>query len=375
MQDASRLSLAQEVKTMLTIARNPETPTTLADDRWQAVVNRDRGRDGEFVFAVSTTGVYCRPSCPARRPRPENVSFFADPVAAERAGFRACRRCRPKAAASAQEELVARATTWLDAHVEERVTLPRLAMALGVSPGHLQRTFTQVTGVSPRMYAAARRLESAKSRLREGADVTSALYASGYGSSSRFYAQARSALGMTPTSYKRGGEGMTMNYATAGSPIGQILVAATERGICAVSIGEDPAALEQSLTAEYPRATIRRDDDALRPYVDSVLAHLRDRTSLAALPLDLVGTPFQRAVWQVLRAIPAGERRTYGQIAATLGNPKGARAVARACASNPAALVIPCHRVVRGDGHSGGYRWGAERKQALLANEGDGVIG
>jgi AraC family transcriptional regulator, regulatory protein of adaptative response / methylated-DNA-[protein]-cysteine methyltransferase len=265
---------------------------------------------------------------------------------------------------------VARAITWLDAHVKERVTLPRLAAALGVSPGHLQRTFTRVTGVSPRMYAAARRLESAKARLRDGADVTSALHASGYGSSSRFYAQARSALGMTPTSYRRGGEGMTMNYATADSSIGRLLVAATERGICAVSIGEDDAALEQSLTAEYPRATIRRDDDALRPYVDSIVAHLRDRTPLTALPLDVVGTPFQHDVWRALRTIPAGERRTYGQIAATLGNPQGARAVARACAANPAALVIPCHRVVRSDGGSGGYRWGAERKQAILANEG-----
>ena len=355
---------------MITIARAQEMPTVHADDRWQAVLNRDRGHDGEFVFAVSTTGIYCRPSCPARRPRRENVSFFADPATAERAGFRACHRCRPKAIASSQEELVGRATTWLDAHIEERVTLPRLAAALGVSPGHLQRTFTRVTGVSPRMYAAARRLELAKSRLRDGADVTSALYASGYGSSSRFYAQARSALGMMPTSYKRGGEGMTMNYATTGSPIGQILVAATERGICAVSIGEDDAALEQSLTAEYPRATIRRDDDALRPYVDSVLTYLRDRTSLGALPLDVVGTPFQYEVWQALQTIPTGERRTYGQIAATLGHPKGARAVARACAANPVALVIPCHRVVRSDGGSGGYRWGAERKQALLANEG-----
>ena len=355
---------------MVTIARTQKTPTALADDRWQAVMKRDRGRDREFVFAVSTTGIYCRPSCPARRPRPENVSFFADPAAAERAGFRACRRCRPKAIASSQEELVARATAWLDDHIEERVTLPRLAAMLGVSPGHLQRTFTRVIGVSPRMYAAARRLELTKTRLRDGADVTSAFHASGYGSSSRFYAQARSALGMTPTSYKRGGEGMTMNYATADSPLGTVLVAATERGICAVSIGEDEAALEQALTAEYPRATIRRDDDALRPYVDSIVDHLRHQTTLGALPLDVVGTPFQHQVWQALRTIPVGERRTYGQIAATVGNPNGARAVARACAANPAALIIPCHRVVRGDGGSGGYRWGAERKEAILANEG-----
>jgi AraC family transcriptional regulator of adaptative response/methylated-DNA-[protein]-cysteine methyltransferase len=355
---------------MVAIAKTQETPTALADDRWQAVMRRDRGRDREFVFAVSTTGIYCRPSCPARRPRRENVRFFADPAAAERAGFRACRRCRPKAVASAREELVARATAWLDAHIEERVTLPRLAAVLGVSPGHLQRTFTQVIGVSPRMYAAARRLELTKTRLRDGADVTSAFHASGYGSSSRFYAQARSALGMTPTSYKRGGEGMTMSYATADSPLGQILVAATDRGICAVSIGEDDAALEQALTAEYSRATIRRDDDALRPYVDSIVSHLRDRTSLSALPLDVVGTPFQHQVWQALRTIPVGERRTYGQIAATVGNPNGARAVARACAANPAALVIPCHRVVRGDGGAGGYRWGVEQKAAILANEG-----
>src|ERR687898_2607067 len=330
MQGASRLLLAQEVQTMVTIARTQEPPTALADNRWQAVVDRDRGLDGEFFFAVSTTGIYCRPSCPARRPRPEHVRFFADSAAAERAGFRACRRCRPKSGLSPHEELVARATTWLDAHIEERVTLPRLASALGVSPGHLQRTFTRVTGVSPRIYAAARRLEAAKSRLRDGADVTSALYASGYGSSSRFYAQVRSALGMTPTSYKRGGEGMTMTYTTTGTPIGRVLVAATERGICAVSLGEEDAALERSLSAEYPRATIRRDDDAVQPYVDSVLAHLRDRTPLTALPLDVVGTPFQHEVWRALRATPAGERRTYRQVAATLGNPKASRAVASA---------------------------------------------
>ena len=220
---------------------NQETPTTLADDRWQAVVNRDRGRDGEFVFAVSTTGIYCRPSCPARRPRPENVRFFADSAAAERAGFRACRRCRPKSGLSPHEELVARAAAWLDAHVEERVTLPRLAAALGVSPGHLQRTFTGHRGIATDVRGSAP-IGISKVTTADGADVTSALHAAGYGSSSRFYAQARSALGMTPTSYTRGGEGMTMTYATTGSPIGRVLVAATERGICAVSLGEDDGA-------------------------------------------------------------------------------------------------------------------------------------
>ena len=357
---------------MLMISSNQETPETFADDRWQAVLDRDHARDGEFVFAVSTTGIYCRPSCPARRPRRENVSFFADFAAAEQAGFRACRRCQPRAGATPAEALVNRATAWLDAHLDERVTLPRLAAAIGVSPGHLQRTFTRITGVSPRTYVAARRLESAKSRLRNGADVTSALHAAGYGSSSRFYDQARSSLGMTPTSYKKGGEGMTLQFATADSPIGRVLVAATERGICAVSIGEDDAALEASLTTEYPRATIERDDDAVRPYLNSVLNHLSNRTPLNVLPLDVPGTPFQRQVWQTLQTIPAGERRTYAEVAAAVGKPKAARAVASACAANPAALVIPCHRVVRSDGGNGGYRWGAERKRALLANEGGG---
>ncbi len=352
---------------------NPDIATILNDDRWQAVQRRDRTRDGEFVFAVSSTGIYCRPSCPARRPNPENVRFFGDPAAAERAGFRACRRCRPRAERTAQEELVARATAWLDAHLHERVTLPRLADELGVSAGYLQRTFTRLAGVSPRAYAAARRLERAKSQMRAGADVTSALYAAGYGSSSRFYDQARDQLGMTPSSYRRGGAGMTIRYATAESPAGRLLVAETERGICAVSIGEEDEALEAALTTEYPRATIQRDEDAVRPSLVTVLEHLelhvRDRRTLVAMPLDVAGTPFQREVWQALREIPEGERRTYGQVAASIGKPGAVRAVASACASNPAALVIPCHRVVRADGDLGGYRWGRERKQALLASE------
>ena len=362
---------------MLSIARTRNAGQVRMgdDDRWQAVQSRDTSNDGAFVYAVRSTGIYCRPSCPARRPRPENVSFFADAAAAERAGFRACRRCRPQAEATPGEELVARATAWLDTHIEERVTLPRLAAALGVSRGHLQRTFTRVTGVSPRAYAAARRLELAKSHLRDGDDVTSALHAAGYGSSSRFYDQARTSLGMSPMSYKKGGEGVSMHFATADSSVGRVLVAATERGICAISIGEDDAALELSLTAEYPRATIQRDDDALRPHLDSVLNHLSNRTSIAMLPLDVGGTPFQRRVWQALQAIPAGERRTYAEVAAAVGHPKAARAVAGACAANPAALVIPCHRVVRSDGGIGGYRWGVKRKQALLATEGDRVRG
>jgi AraC family transcriptional regulator of adaptative response/methylated-DNA-[protein]-cysteine methyltransferase len=266
--------------------------------------------------------------------------------------------------------MIARATAWLDEHIEERVTLSRIAAAVGVSPAHLQRTFTAVIGVSPRQYVAARRLEGAKAHLRNGNDVTTALYAAGYGSSSRFYQQARDALGMSPASYRRGGDGVAIRYTIAESALGRVLVAATDRGICAVSFGDDDGTLEDALKTEYPRATIRRDDEAMRPYLGAVLAQSAGETATFVLPIDVPGTPFQRQVWETLRAIPRGERRTYGEIAAELGNPKAARAVARACATNPAAVVIPCHRVVRGDGEAGGYRWGMERKEALLASEG-----
>jgi AraC family transcriptional regulator of adaptative response/methylated-DNA-[protein]-cysteine methyltransferase len=352
-----------------------DTSTMTDDDRWQAVVRSDRNRDGQFVLGVRTTGIYCRPSCSAKLPKRENVRFFADPNAAERAGFRPCRRCDPRADLAPREAMIARATAWLDDHLEERVTLARLAAAVGVSPAHLQRTFTQVTGVSPRQYIASQRLAGAKSRLRHGDDVTTALHASGYGSSSRFYEQARGALGMTPVSYQRGGAGATIRFATGATRVGRVLVAVTERGLCAVSIGDDDATLEAALREEYPRATIVRDDDLAQPYLTAVAAYLRDRTTLAALPVDIAATQFQNQVWAAIRAIPPGECRTYGEIAETVGRPGAARAVASACAANPLALIIPCHRVVRSDGAAGGYRWGAHRKTALLAYEGDGVMG
>jgi AraC family transcriptional regulator of adaptative response/methylated-DNA-[protein]-cysteine methyltransferase len=345
---------------------NFETMTN--DGRWQAVVSRDPSQDGAFVYAVRSTGIYCRPSCKARRPRPENVRFFDGPAAAERAGFRACLRCRPRSATTPQEELVSRATAWLDAHSDERATLMELAVTLGVSPGHLQRTFTRLIGVSPRAYAAAKRLEATKSNMRDGADVTTALHRAGYGSSSRFYDQSRDTLGMAPATYRNGGAGMSIAYATGDSPVGRVLVATTERGICSVSIGEDDETLASALAAEFPRATIRRDE-AAGSLVSAVIDFLQDRKPLPAVTLDVAGTPFQRRVWSELQTIPAGERRTYGQIAEQLGSPGAARAVASACAANRAAVVIPCHRVVRADGQEGGYRWGAGRKRALLVSE------
>jgi AraC family transcriptional regulator of adaptative response/methylated-DNA-[protein]-cysteine methyltransferase len=344
--------------------------TIALDDRWQAVATRDRSRDGEFVFGVRTTVIYCRPSCPARRPRPEHVRFFSSAESAERAGFRPCRRCQPRAAVAPRDALVASALAWLDAHAEERVTLSTLAAALEVSPGHLQRMFTAVVGVSPRQYAAARRLEATKTRLRQGATVTSALHEAGYGSSSRFYADARSALGMTPTAYKSGGAGLTISYAMGQSPLGRVLVAATARGVCAVSLGADDTALLAALAHEYPRAAIQQDEQAVAPWLHAILAHLRHRSPLPALPLDVQGSPFQRRVWQALQAIPVGQTRSYAEIANAIGNPKAVRAVARACAANPVSLVIPCHRVLRADGALGGYRWGTDRKRALLATEG-----
>lgn len=351
-----------ESHTLETMLCNDET-------RWDAIQRRDRSKDGVFVFAVSTTGIYCRPSCPARRPRPENVRYFGDPGSAERAGFRACRRCQPRNALTQKETLVARATAWIEAHLDERITLDRLAGELGVSVGHLQRTFTQQMWVSPRAYAAALRLERAKAELRAGANVTSALFAAGFESSSRFYAEARDSLGMPPTAYRRGGAGMAIRYTLAESPLGRLLVAATAQGICAVTFAGDDASLEEALRREYPHAMIEQDDDAMRDVLAAVLEHLESRSAAPSLALDLPGTAFQRRVWQALQAIPAGERRTYGEVAALIGQPTAARAVASACAANPTAVLIPCHRVVRGDGQPGGYRWGAERKIALLAAE------
>jgi len=338
--------------------------------RWRAVLERDRRGDGRFVFAVRSTGIYCRPSCPARRPRRSQVAFFDRPDAAEQAGFRACRRCRPREAGAAdpQAALVRRVCRLIDEGGEEGWRLPALAEAAGVSPRRLMRTFKQALGVSPRQYAEARRLAAFKRRLKKGDSVTTALYDVGFGSSSRLYEDVQGRLGMTPSTYRRGGRGLSLRYTIAASPLGRLLVAATERGIAAVSLGASEAALEAALRAEYPAATVERDDLTLAPRVRAVLDRLAGSGG-PELPLDINATAFQWRVWQELLRIPAGATRSYGEVARALGRPSAARAVARACASNPVALVIPCHRVVAGDGSLGGYRWGAERKKRLLERE------
>ncbi|HEX2252772.1 MAG TPA: bifunctional DNA-binding transcriptional regulator/O6-methylguanine-DNA methyltransferase Ada [Thermoanaerobaculia bacterium] len=345
-----------------------------AEAAWRAVAARDAASDGRFVFAVTTTGIYCRPSCPARRPLRSNVCFFADPAAAEAAGFRACRRCRPAGERpDPARRLAEAARDHLEEHLDETVPLARLAEAVGASPWHLQRTFRRVFGQSPQSYVNARRLERVRATLREEKDVTTALYEAGFTSARQLYAQSDARLGMTPGTWRRGGRGARVAFATAPSPVGRVLVAATERGLCSVLLGDDDEALQAALRRELPEAEIGPGGAALRAWVDEVLRRVAGEAPTADLPLDPPraggGTDFQRRVWQALTEIPRGETRSYSEVAAGLGRPRAARAVARACATNPLAVVVPCHRVVPASGGPGGYRWGAERKGRLLAGE------
>lgn len=342
-----------------------------SDRMWQAVAAKDSRFDGQFVFAVSSTRVYCRPSCPSRPPRRENVTFFELPDAAEQAGFRACLRCEPRRArvVDSRVELVQRVCRFLEASQTEKVKLADLAADAGVSTFHLQRTFKRVMGISPRQYLTARRFGNFKTLVREGEPVTQALYDSGFNSSSRLYEHAPEELGMTPATYGRGGRGIEISYTIAASPLGRLLVAVTERGVCAVRMADTDAELEKDLRAEFPAATIRRDEATLRDPVEKILNHLTNKEPQLDLPLDIRSTAFQRQVWEKLRTIPYGQTVSYGDVAKSLGKPGAVRAVGRACATNPVALVIPCHRVVREDQSLGGYRWGLDRKQKLLDQE------
>ncbi len=323
------------------------------------------------LYGVRTTGIYCRPSCPSRKPRPENVVHFDTPAEAERAGYRACKRCKPRDAAAPADpwiDKVRRACVYL-ANVDGHPSLAALAARIGGSPSHLQRNFTRIVGVSPREFAEARRLEKVRGRLRAGGDVTTAVVDAGFGSSSRFYAGAREKLGMTPTAYKKGAEGQRIRYAIEPSPVDFILVAATPLGVCRIAMGASKDALVRELAREFPKAAIKEDARGVGKWTKQILAHLNGRRPHLDLPLDIQATAFQRMVWDALREIPRGETRTYAAIAKGIGRPRAVRAVARACAANPVAVVIPCHRVVPGAGGAGGYRWGAKRKAALLAGE------
>lgn len=342
---------------------------------WQAVETRDARFDGVFVYGVRSTGVYCKPSCPSRRPRRDKVALFHAREEAEGAGFRACLRCKPREAATPdpRTELVLRVCRRIEECEGVAPSLEELGAEACVSPHHLQRTFKSLTGITPRQYAAALRLRLFKSRVKEGVDVTAAMYDAGYGSSSRLYEQASERLGMTPATYRRKGKGMNITYAIADSHLGRILVAATERGVCSVQLGDGDEELEAALAAEYPAANISRDETRLGNVVEGLLRHLEGSQPDIRLRLDLQATAFQLRVWDELRRIPYGSTRSYAEVAEAIGQPTATRAVARACATNPVALVTPCHRVVRTGGELGGYRWGVGRKKRLLEQERTGA--
>ena len=343
---------------------------TTADRRWQAVLDRNRSLDGTFVFGVTSTGVFCRPSCPAKRPRRENVRFFAHATAAEHAGYRACLRCRPKAVdGNPQAALVRAVCRYIEQHIEDRLTLSLLARVFRRSPFHLQRTFKSVLGVSPKAYIDACRLRQVKQNLQAGHSVTTSLYAAGYGSSSRLYERTATQLGMTPEKYSRGAVATVVRFTIASSPLGRMLIAATDRGICAIQFAHSDDELQRGLMREFPFAVRRRDDAALAEWKTSLARLIEGKEVPDSLPLDIRATAFQRRVWEYLQRIPRGETRSYSAVAKKIGMPKATRAVARACATNPVAVAIPCHRVVREDGNLGGYRWGVERKEQLLEME------
>ena len=339
--------------------------------QWEAVLTRDARSDGRFVYAVRSTGIYCRPSCPSRRPKRESVEFYGGPDAAEIAGFRECRRCRPRAGAPPAPGLehVRKAATYIAAHADAPITLSRLARHVGTSPFHLQRTFSRLLGISPRAYQDALRAQRFRSDLRRGKPLTGAIYDAGYGSSSRVYEGRQIGTGMTPAEYRRGAEGATIAFTIVDSSLGRMLVAGTDKGLCSIKLGDRDAALEQDLRSEYPSAEIRREKGAFADWVRALVVHLDGRMPRLDLPIDVQATAFQWKVWRYLQSIPYGETRTYSGIAKDLGHPSATRAVARACAANRVCLVIPCHRVVSKGGGLGGYRWGVDRKRRLLQKE------
>ena len=343
-------------------------PPQAAERFWQATLHRDSRADGSFVFAVRSTNIYCRPSCPARRPLRRNTLFFRTAEDAETQGFRPCRRCRPKNQDSAAV-LVKQTAATIASAAEDSVRLGSLARQLHASPATLRRAFRRVTGLSPKEFEQALRLEKFKKLLREGTTVTDALYACGYGSSSRLYEKTNAHLGMTPASYRKGGEGMRIGYTIANSSLGKVLVGATDRGVSAVYLGEKESSLVAALHKEYPKAELARANGESDAWLKEILSRVEGSAPRVDLPLDVKATAFQRRVWQELQKIPRGTTRSYAQVARAVGKPGSVRAVARAIATNPTSVVVPCHRVIRTDGSLAGYRWGIQRKQKLLERE------
>lgn len=345
------------------------------DQRWTAIQNRDATLDGEFFYGVMTTGVYCRPSCASRRPLRKNVRFFDTTAEAEKAGLRPCKRCRPKAHTSANvlNQVVHELARQIDAQPEQKISLEQLAQRAGYSPFHLQRSFKAIMGSSPKEYQTAARVRMLKQELRNEKPVADAIYEAGFGSGSRVYEKADGQLGMTPSEYRSGGKGLTISYASGPTPLGLMMIGATDRGICFLQFGETDQVLLGELRQQFSAATAQPMPESHRPQFEAWLAalnrHLRGLEPRLDLPLDVRGTAFQLIVWRYLQKVPYGEVRSYSEVAAAIGKPSAARAVASACASNSIALLIPCHRVVRGTGELGGYRWGVQRKRVLLDTE------
>ena len=347
--------------------------TTESDPRWAAVTARSATADGSFFYSVRTTGVYCRPSCGSRRPRPENVRFHASREEAEQAGFRPCKRCRPDRPSLSEQHAAIVTEICRLIETSSRVpVLEELAARAGMSPFHFHRVFKAVTGLTPRAYAAAHRGERVRRELGKSSTVTAAIYESGYASNGRFYGESERMLGMTPTEYRAGGANAEIRFAVGECSLGSILVARSERGVCAILLGDDPGPLARELQDRFPRATLIGGDAAFEDVVAKVVGLIEAPRLGLDLPLDVRGTAFQQRVWRALREIPAGSTLSYREVAARIGSPGAIRAVAHACASNPLAVAIPCHRVVRSDGGLAGYRWGVERKRALLQREASG---
>lgn len=356
----------------MTNSKSTPLPHSIGPEEfWKAVVARDRRFRQLFVYGVRSTGIYCRATCPSRRPNREQVAFFAGPEAAEHAGFRACRRCDPKdmSVRDARTSMVQQVCREIDAHLDEPVRLERLGEIAGLSAAHLQRTFKQVLGISPLQYARARRVLVLKGNLKRGEDVTTAMYNAGFGSSSRLYEHAAGELGMTPATYRTGGAGTAIRYSVVTCSLGRLLVASTDRGVCAVRFGNSERELVSQLRHEFAFADVKQEPEAASDLVRRVVACVEGQAIDPDIPLDIRGTAFQAKVWATLRKIPTGETRTYAQIANEMKSPSAVRAVANACGANPVAVLVPCHRIVRTDGGMGGYRWGIERKKQLLQRE------
>jgi AraC family transcriptional regulator of adaptative response/methylated-DNA-[protein]-cysteine methyltransferase len=352
------------------VATSVTAPSGL-DMRWKALASRDAAADGTFVYGVTSTGIYCRPSCPSRRPRADRVRFFDTALEARQGGFRACKRCRPDTVGLAQPgiEAVRRASAFLATHADQTITLSHLARIASMSPHHLQRRFKAIVGLSPREFQSAIRAGRLRTSLRDGRDVATAIYEAGYGSPSRVYEAAPTGKGMSLSNYRRGGAGMRIGYSMLSSPIGEVLVAATDEGVCAVKIGNNESSLVGDLRREYPAADIQANARPRSEWIKAIAKHLRGEAPSLDLPIDVQATAFQWQVWRALQRIPYGETRAYGDVARSIGKPKAIRAVASACANNPVALVVPCHRVVPKAGGTGEYRWGSERKARLIAAE------